>query len=62
MTNEAIRREISRAGLCQWKVADCMGISEITFSRMLRHELTAEQRQRVLEAVDRAKAEREGKE
>lgn len=62
MTNEKLRREISKSGLYQWQVADCMGISDITFCRMLRHELTGEQRQRVLDAIERAITKREGNE
>ena len=59
MANEKIRREINKAGLFQWMVADCLGISEITFSRMLRHELTDDQQQRVLNAIEQAKANKE---
>ncbi len=60
MTNEAIRREINRAGLHQWMVAEAYGISEGGFCRLLRHELSEEEKQRVLDAIERAKAIREG--
>lgn len=59
MANETIRREISKAGLYQWMIADCMGISEITFSRLLRHELTEDQLQRVRDAIEQAIIKRE---
>ncbi len=59
MANEKIRQEINRAGLCQWMVADCMGISEITFSRMLRHELSETQTAKVMAAIEQAKQNRE---
>ena len=59
MANEPLRREMKRAGVYQWMVADCIGISEITFSRWLRYELDDERRQRVLAAIEQAKANRD---
>lgn len=54
MTNTQIRAAIAAAGLKQWHVAERLGITESKFSRMLRHELTEEQRQQVLEAIEQA--------
>ncbi len=39
MNNVDIRTEISNAGLKLWQVADGLGISDTSFSRLLRHEL-----------------------
>lgn len=59
MTNEQIRATIVAAGLKQWQAAEKLGMTESSFSRFLRHELTEDQSQRVLEAIELAKTKRE---
>ena len=44
MCNVDIRNEIRNAGLFHWKVADAIGVSEVTFCRMLRRELPQRKR------------------
>ncbi|MBQ3286596.1 MAG: hypothetical protein IJH45_01440 [Firmicutes bacterium] len=61
MTNKQIREAIAAAGLKQWEVAEAYGIHEGNFCRLLRHELTEDQRQQVMDAIEQAKAKREGK-
>ena len=56
MCNTAIRSAIQSAGVRHWMVADKLGVSETTFCRMLRKELTEERRKEVLKAVEMAKA------
>jgi ribosome-binding protein aMBF1 (putative translation factor) len=38
--NQNIRKAIEKANLKYWQVADEIGISDTTFSKWLRHDLT----------------------
>lgn len=49
--NFDIREAIFYSGLRHWQIADQMQISEAHLSRMLRKELTPEQKTRVLQAI-----------
>ncbi|MBQ8936047.1 MAG: hypothetical protein IJ049_06630 [Oscillospiraceae bacterium] len=42
MANEAIRNEVKSAGVRYWQIADRIGISAVTLSVWLRHELSPE--------------------
>lgn len=53
MCNKAIRNAIKNKHLCQWQIADALGISEATFTRLMRHELPDEDRDRILEIIER---------
>ncbi|MCL2003258.1 MAG: hypothetical protein FWG72_04540 [Oscillospiraceae bacterium] len=46
-----IRAEMRRSRFRQYEIAAAAGYSETAFSRMLRYELTAEQLERVRDAV-----------
>lgn len=54
MCNTDIREAIKKAGLRQWMIADKMGMSETTFCRILRKELSEEQKKEILEVVSRS--------
>lgn len=49
--NDDIREAITAAGLKNFEVADFMGVSESTFSRLLRKPIDEERRQAILNAV-----------
>lgn len=51
MENMEIRIEMTRHGLKQWQVANLLGVSESVFSRMLRKELSEEEKERILKAI-----------
>ena len=51
MNNLILRETIKKSGLTHWQVALQMGISESTLTRMLRKELTYEQKAIVLQAI-----------
>lgn len=51
MNNKDIRELIKAAGLHHYQVADLCGVSETTFVRWLRHELTPEKRGMIMEAI-----------
>ena len=51
-TNEEIRRAIGANGLKQWQIANALGIREENFSRKLRTELCAEEKQKILLIIE----------
>ena len=51
MTNLKIRNEIEESRFKKYQIAAQMGISETSFSRLLRHELNPEQIARVRKAI-----------
>ena len=53
MTNREIRIAITAAGIKHWEVAQELGMHEVTFCRKLRFELDQEERQIILNAIDR---------
>lgn len=57
MMNEDIRKTIKAAGLCQCQVARKMGIFEHALQRMLRKDLSAENRNAIYKAIKDLKEE-----
>lgn len=55
--NEDIRQTIKAAGLCQCQVARKMGIFEHALQRMLRKELSVENRNAIYKAIEELKEE-----
>jgi len=51
MNNLAIRSEIEESRFKKYLIAEQMGISETSFSRMLRRELNPTQASRIREAI-----------
>lgn len=51
MANDDIRYEAARRGVRLWQIAEAIGINDGNFSRKLRHELPAEDKARILEAI-----------
>lgn len=60
--NTDIREAIKQAGVRYWQVAECLGINDGNFSRKLRRELTADEKERVFRAIERLKAAADEKE
>lgn len=52
MANAEIRELMRRKRIRHYEVAERLGISEYTFCKWLRRELTNEQKQRVLKAIN----------
>lgn len=52
MANNAIRNAAAEAGVRHWQIADAIGIAEETFSRKLRHELSVDEQQKILEIIE----------
>lgn len=55
MANEDIRKAIKKANLTQWKIADFLGISEVTLCRRLRKELPKEEKEEIFELIEKHK-------
>ena len=51
MKNLDIRNEITNSGLNYWQVAEGIGVSDSTFSRLLRHELPDEKKEEIRSAI-----------
>ena len=51
-TNEKIRKAMKLRGIRQWELAEQMGISEPTFTRMMRHELSDEKQEAIISTLN----------
>ncbi len=58
MKNKDLRDEFRIANVKQWEVAEAIGISEMTFVKWLRRELTEDKKKLVREAVRKIKGNR----
>lgn len=52
MCNSELREKMRSRGVRQWQVANYLGISEATMGRKMRCELTADFREKVIEAIE----------
>ena len=52
MANEAIRKAARCAGVPFWAIAQALEISEATMTRRMRTELSPEETERVLRAIE----------
>lgn len=59
MNNLDIRKAIETSNFKYWQVANKLGMTDGNFSRMLRIELTKENKARVFNAINELKEERE---
>lgn len=59
MNNLEIRKAIETSNFKYWQVANKLGMTDGNFSRMLRIELTKENKERVLNAINELEEERE---
>lgn len=50
--NVEVRAAMKNSGVFQWEIAERLGVSEATVSRMLRHELPPEQKAEILRAIE----------
>lgn len=59
MYNREIREAAKKAGVHLWQVAEACGINDGNFSRKLRRELPQEEKQTILEIIDRLSKEKQ---
>ena len=53
LANTEIREAAKRNGVRLWQVAEGIGISDAAFSRKLRRELSASERERVMTVIEK---------
>lgn len=51
MANELIKTAMKDLGVYRWQLADMLGVSEMTVYRMLRHEMSDEEQNKVIEML-----------
>lgn len=59
MKNNDIREAAKKAGIHLWQVAEACGVNDGNFSRKLRKELPQEEKQNILEIIDRLSKEKQ---
>jgi len=55
--NFEVRSAAASAGVKLWQIADALGVNDGNFSRKLRKEFTPEEKERILEIIDRISKE-----
>lgn len=58
MNNNDIRFYAKGCGVPFWKIAEKLGISENTFTRIMRKEVSPEKKSEILSIIDQIKNER----
>ena len=61
LSNSDVRTKARENGVRLWEIADKLGISEPTITRKLRHELPADEKQRILAVIDEITAAKQNK-
>lgn len=51
MINYELRKAIKESGFKHWQVADMLNVSEATFVRKLRRELSIAEKEKILNAI-----------
>lgn len=57
MKNNDIRQETQKANVKLWQIAEKLGVTDSTFSKMLRKELSAEQKEKIFTIITTLKKE-----
>ncbi len=57
MKNTDVREAAKRAGVKLWQIADRLGIADGNLSRKLRHELPAEEKEKIMDIIQELAAE-----
>lgn len=52
LANNEVRERIKNAGFAQWRIAEKLGVCEMTIIRWMRTPLSEERKQKILEAVE----------
>jgi predicted XRE-type DNA-binding protein len=58
MCNTDIREQIRSAGVYQWQVADKLSIPETSLCRLMRKELNADMKKRIIQAIQELEKEK----
>ncbi|MBR3038223.1 MAG: hypothetical protein IKI52_05920 [Clostridia bacterium] len=57
MKNQDIRRAAQNAGVKLWRIADALGITDASFSRVLRKELSDEKKAEIFGIIEKLSKE-----
>lgn len=57
MANRDIKLAAAGAGVRMWQIADVLGILDYNFSRKLRRELPAEEKEKIFDIIRKLSAE-----
>ena len=57
MKNQDIRRAAQNAGVKLWRIADALGITDASFSRVLRKELSDEKKAEIFGIIEKLQKE-----
>lgn len=60
MYNKEIREAARNMGIHLWEVAEAYGVNDGNFSRKLRKELSAPEKEKILGIIDRLAQEKQG--
>lgn len=52
-SNDDIRKALEDNNMAQWRLADLLGVSEGTLGRKLRHELSDEEKQKIIKIIEK---------
>lgn len=55
MKNEEVKKLIKQSRFFNYEIAEQIGISEVSFSRWFRKELSEEQKQKIINAIEELK-------
>lgn len=55
--NSEIRNQAKKSGVCLWQIAEELKMQDSNFSRLLRHELSAEKKQQILAIIEKLSRE-----
>lgn len=58
MKNKKIRKMAEAKGIRLWQIAEKLGITDSSFSRKLRKELSADETARILDIIEQLAAEK----
>jgi len=61
MRNKEIHEAFLKSGVKKWVVAERLGISDVTFSKRLRKELSQSDKGKILKTIEDLKTESEAK-
>lgn len=59
MANEDVRLLAKGAGVALWEIADYIGVSEATVTRILRKSLDSAKKKKIIEAIEEIRERRQ---
>lgn len=57
MTNSELKAELKKHGIAYWRIAEIIGVSDLTIQRWLRSERDTRNQSKIIKAFEELKAE-----